>query len=135
MEGNVPPEGPCEAARAPTVFQCDLQRRATPLFCSHPYRPRLELRSMQRRERQFWVIPDSSPAGDRAGKAALCGHMRQISTSCSRAGVNPAGLRPLVWGLRGRETGRAVHGQSGCLSRVCKEPCLDGEPWACRLLN
>lgn len=33
-------------------------------------------------------------------------HMRRISTSCSGAGVNPAGLRPLVWGLRGQEPGR-----------------------------
>lgn len=33
-------------------------------------------------------------------------HMRRISTSCSGAGVSPAGLRPLVWGLRGQEPGR-----------------------------
>lgn len=67
---------PFELPECPLCSNLICKCRATPLFCSQPCRPQLAFRSMPRRERLFWAIPaipDSSRAGDRAGKADLCG--------------------------------------------------------------
>lgn len=82
LEGNVLPAVLCEAATVSTVFQSESARAgATPLLCYHPYRTWLESRFMPKWNKLFWVIPatpDSSGAGDRAGKSDLCGKPHEM---------------------------------------------------------